>query len=301
MVLSNKKVMNTFTDVVNKLNEYWRKEGAYIWYPYDIEKGAATFNPITFFTSLDDRSHFYAFIEPCRRPADGRYAQNPNRLQNYFQYQVIIKPIPKNSISLYTKSLQYLGLDLNRNDIKFVEDDWESPTLGASGLGWEIWCNSLEITQFTYFQKIAGIQLKRPVLEITYGLERICMILQKKNTIFDILWDKKDNGQLTYGDLRLTFEQQFNIYNYQNTDINQLKNYFQTYEETCKKLLESLLYFPAYDFVIKCSHIFNLLDARKAFTFEERNEHINRIRNLAKVCAQTFLKQSANKNGNINR
>lgn len=290
--------MNTFTDVVNKLNEFWRKEGAYLWYPYDIEKGAATFNPFTFFKSLDNENHFYAFIEPCRRPADGRYAQNPNRLQNYFQYQVIVKPIPHNSIALYTKSLEYLGLDLGKNDIRFVEDDWESPTLGASGLGWEVWCNFLEITQFTYFQKMAGIELKKPVLEITYGLERICMMLQKKNSIFDILWDKKNTGELTYKDLRLAFEKQFNQYNYQDADIAQLKNYFQTYEETCKKLLEASLCFPAYDFVIKCSHTFNLLDAKRAFSFEERNEHINKIRNLAKECAQIFLEKRKNHNGN---
>lgn len=293
--------MNTFTDIVEKLNDYWRGEGAYLWYPYDVEKGAATFNPFTFFVSLDNKDYFYAFIEPCRRPADGRFAQNPNRLQNYFQYQVVIKPAPLNSIALYTKSLEYLGLELDKNDIRFVEDDWESPTLGASGLGWEVWCNFLEITQFTYFQKMAGIELKKPVLEITYGLERICIILQKKNTIFDIVWDKKDTGQLTYGDLKLMFEKQFNQYNYQEYDREQLKNYFQLYEETCKRLLQEQLYYPAYDFVIKCSHIFNLLDAKRTFSFEERNEYINRIRNLAKTCAQQYLEESDNKNGSPDR
>ncbi|MFN7181979.1 MAG: glycine--tRNA ligase subunit alpha [Planctomycetota bacterium] len=290
--------MYTFTEVVEKLNEYWRKRGAYIWYPYDIEKGAATFNPITFFSCLDNKDHFYAFIEPCRRPADGRYAKNPNRLQHYFQYQVIIKPAPKDSVALYVKSLEYLGLDLKNNEIRFVEDDWESPTLGASGLGWEVWCNFLEITQFTYFQKMASIELKKYTLEITYGLERICMITQKKNNVFDILWDKKDSSFLTYQDIKLTFEHQFNQYNYQKEDVNELRNYFTLYENTCQKLLSQSLYYPAYDYALKCSHIFNLLDAKRAFSFEERNEYIHKIRKLAKQCAQIFLDTLNGSKGN---
>ncbi len=221
--------MYTFTDVVEKLNNYWRNNGAYIWYPYDIEKGAATFNPVTFFCCLDDKDHFYAFVEPCRRPADGRFAKNPNRLQHYFQYQVIIKPAPANSVALYIQSLKAVGLDLENHEIRFVEDDWESPTLGASGLGWEIWCDFLEITQFTYFQKMASLELKKCTLENTNGLKRICMILQKKNNVFDILWDKKNSSYLTYKDIKHTFEEQFNQYNYSLEDTEQLRYYFTIY------------------------------------------------------------------------
>ncbi|MGR3177563.1 MAG: glycine--tRNA ligase subunit alpha [Candidatus Anammoxibacter sp.] len=276
----------TFQEIILKLQTYWADYGCVIMQPYDIEVGAGTFNPATFLKALGPNHWKCAYVEPSRRPADGRYGNNPNRLQHYYQLQVIIKPAPDDSQKIYIDSLRHLGIDLLEHDIRFVEDDWESPTLGATGLGWEIWLDGMEVTQFTYFQQIGGIPLDPISLEITYGLERIAMFIQEKDSIFDLEWVKG----YTYGDIHKQDEIQFSTYNFEQTDPDMQMKLFDMYEKECKKLLKSGLVLPAYDYVLKCSHAFNMLDARGVIGVAQRTEYIARVRDIAKGSAEAYLK-----------
>lgn len=278
--------MLTFQELILKLHNFWHKYGCVIYEGYDLEVGAGTFNPATFLRVLGPEPWKVAYVEPSRRPTDGRYGENPNRLQHYYQYQVIIKPAPENIQDIYLKSLAFIGFKLNQHEIKFIEDDWESPTLGASGLGWEIWLDGMEITQFTYFQLAGGLQLNPISVEITYGLERIAMYLQNKESVFDILWNKN----VTYGEIHHQDEVQFSFYNFQIADVNMLFSLFEQFETECLKILKEGFVLPAYDYVLKCSHTFNLLDARGALSVAERTRYISRVRNLAKLCAESYLK-----------
>ena len=275
----------TFQDLIQKLNVYWSQKGCLIMQPYDLEVGAGTFSPHTFLRALGPEPWNAAYVEPSRRPTDGRYGENPHRTQHYYQYQVILKPAPQNSQELYLESLKYLGIDLNSHDVRFVEDDWESPTLGAWGLGWEVWLDSLEITQFTYFQQCGGIDLEMVSCEITYGLERIAMFLQEKESLFDIEWTKGVN----YGDVHLQGEKEFSKFNFESSDPEMCKRHFEDYEKQAKKLIEENLILPAYDCCLKTSHLFNLMDARGAVSVNERPRYIARVRALARACAQGYL------------
>ncbi len=274
-----------FQDLINKLNEYWIKQGCIMVQPYDIEKGAGTFNPATFFGVLTSKPVACCYVEPSRRPADARFAANPNRLGKYYQYQVIIKPPHKDIQKIYLNSLEAIGIRLYDHDIKWVEDDWESPTLGASGVGWEVWLDGMEITQFTYFQQMASYELFPITVEITYGLERICMFSQKKNNVFDIKWNEK----ITYGDVHREMEKQFSVYSFELSDVEKLRNEFDYYESQVNFLIEKNLYYPAYDMVMKASHAFNLLMARGVVSVNERAILIKRIRNMARLCAKTYI------------
>jgi len=279
----------TLQEIIFRLEKFWAKEGCIILQPYDIEKGAGTFNPATFLRCLGPKPWACAYVEPSRRPTDGRYGENPNRLQHYYQYQVIIKPAPKNIQRVYISSLTALGLDIRRHDLKFVEDDWESPTLGAWGLGWEVWLDGMEITQFTYFQQIGGFDLDPISVEITYGLERLALFSQKKDNVFDLLWA----AGITYGDIHLQDEVQFSKYNFEEADKEFLFLTFEKYEKECQRLLGKELVLPAYDYVLKCSHTFNLLDARGALSVNERTSYILRVRTLAHQVAEQYLTQIA--------
>jgi len=274
-------------DIIKVLHNYWADLGCMIDQPYDIEMGAGTFHPSTFFGCLRDSDWKVAFVQPSRRPTDGRYGENPNRLQRYFQYQVIIKPSPENPQDLYLNSLRALGIDLKKHDVRFVEDNWESPTLGAWGVGWEVWLDGMEITQFTYFQQIGGHQLRQIPLEITYGLERIAMYLQNVDSVFEVKW----NENVSYGDVYLENEKQFSKYNFEFSDTNKLFNMFSECEEEFFKQIERACYLVAYDYLLKCSHTFNLLDARNAISVSQRQEYIRRIRSMSKKCADVFLKR----------
>ena len=254
--------------------------------PYDIEVGAGTFNPATFFRVLGPEPWKAAYVEPSRRPADGRYGENPNRLQHYYQYQVILKPSPPDSQGIYLKSLSAIGIDALKHDIRFVEDDWESPTLGAWGLGWEVWLDGMEVTQFTYFQQVGGIELKPVSVELTYGLERIAMYLQEVDNVYNLQW----NREITYGDVHHETEVEFSKYNFDLSDAQLHFNLFDSFEKEALKLLKEGLVLPAYDFCLKCSHSFNMLDARGAISVTERTKYIARVRNLAKKCAGEYLK-----------
>lgn len=276
----------TFQELIQKLNDYWSRQGCLVVQPYDLEVGAGTFSPHTFLRALGPEPWKAAYVEPSRRPTDGRYGENPLRTQHYFQYQVIIKPSPENSQELYLNSLREVGIDIDSHDIRFVQDDWESPTLGAWGLGWEVWLDSLEITQFTYFQQCGGIDLEMVSCEITYGLERIAMFLQGKQSIFDLGW----NDEVTYGEIYLENEKEFSRYNFEEADIEMLQRHFNDFEAESKRLLEKNLILPAYDLCLKTSHTFNLLDARGAVSVTERPRYIARVRALAKVCAEGYLK-----------
>ena len=276
-----------FQDLIAKLNEFWSKRGCILIQGYDLEVGAGTFNPATFLRSLGPEPWNVAYVEPSRRPSDGRYGDNPNRLQHYYQYQVILKPSPLNVQDLYLDSLRYLGIKLEEHDVRFVEDDWESPTLGAAGLGWEVWLDGMEITQFTYFQQMGSIQLKSIPVEITYGLERIAMLLQNKNSIFDLNWS---NNKL-WSDIMLQSEKEFCILNFDEADIDYLKQEFIKSESEALRLSAKHLIYPAYDYVIKASHSFNMLDARGAVSPKERKGYIQKIRNLAKTIANEYLKK----------
>ena len=278
--------MLTFQDIIRKLQDFWTEKGCILWQPYDIETGAGTMNPATFLRVLGPEPWNVAYVEPCRRPKDGRYGENPNRLQHYYQFQVILKPAPENPQELYLQSLEALGIDLTAHDIRFVEDDWESPTLGAWGLGWEVWLDGMEITQFTYFQQTGSLDLPEISVEITYGLERIAMYLQNVDSVYDILW----NEGLTYGDIYKESEKQWSIYNFEEADVDMLIKTFDMYEKEGFRLVEKNLPIPAYDFALKCSHTFNLLDARGALSVNERARYIARVRNLAKECAKAFVK-----------
>jgi len=277
----------TFQELILGLQAYWAKQGCIIQQPYDVEKGAGTFNPATFLRVLGPEPWNVAYVEPSRRPTDGRYGENPNRLQHYYQFQVILKPSPLNIQELYLESLKSFGLDPSRHDIRFVEDDWESPTLGAWGLGWEVWLDGMEITQFTYFQQAGGIDLKPVAGEITYGCERIAMYLQGVDNVYDLEWIKG----VKYGDIHHQTEVEFSKYNFEEADTGMLFKLFDMYEGECTRLAKAELVFPAYDFVLKSSHAFNLLDARGAISVTERAHYIGRVRNLARLCAEGYVAQ----------
>ena len=281
-----KNTVLSFQNLIFNLQKFWDKQGCIILQPYDLEVGAGTFHPATTLRSLGPKPWKAAYVQPSRRPTDGRYGKNPNRLQHYYQYQVIIKPSPKDIKQLYLKSLMAIGIDSKEHDIRFVEDDWESPTLGAAGLGWEVWCDGMEITQFTYFQKMTGIECKPISVELTYGLERICMFVQGKKNVFDIDWN--DNG-VKYGDVYLQSEKEFSAYNFDQANTDSLLKNFEIAEQECKNLLDQKLPLPAYDQCLKASHIFNLLDARGVIAVAERTGYINRIRDLAKGAGSGWL------------
>jgi glycyl-tRNA synthetase alpha chain len=276
-----------FQDVILTLNQFWGAHGCVLHQPYDIEVGAGTFNPNTFLRALGPEPYMAAYAEPSRRPTDGRYGENPNRLQHYYQYQVILKPSPENSQELYLASLKELGIDPLKHDIRFVEDDWESPTLGAWGLGWEVWLDGMEVTQFTYFQQVGGIELFPITVELTYGVERLCMYLQDVDNVYDLKW----NDTVTYGEVHLESEKQFSEYNFEVADKEKLFKWFDMYEAESFALIDKDLVLPAYDYTLKCSHTFNLLDARGAISVTERTGFIGRVRKLARLCAHAYVKQ----------
>jgi glycyl-tRNA synthetase alpha chain len=276
-----------FQDIISELNSYWATAGCVVLQPYDMEVGAGTFHPATLLRALGPEPWKAAYVQPSRRPTDGRYGENPNRLQHYYQYQVVIKPSPREIQEMYLESLKRFGLDLLEHDIRFVEDDWESPTLGAWGLGWEVWLDGMEITQFTYFQQAGSIDLKPVTVEITYGLERIAMYLQKVDSVYDIAW----NDKVTYGQIFLQAEKEFSAFNFEEANVKDLITAFDNYERDALKLVDKGLILPAYDYCLKCSHTFNLLDARKAISVAERTRYIGRIRNIARKVARQYLEQ----------
>ncbi len=277
----------TFQELIMALERFWAGQGCIIQQPYDIEVGAGTFNPATFLRSLGPEPWNVAYVEPSRRPTDGRYGENPNRLQHYYQYQVIMKPSPQNIQELYLDSLRSFGIDPLEHDIRFVKDDWESPTVGAWGLGWEVWLDGMEITQFTYFQQVGGIDLNPICAEITYGIERIAMYLQGIDNVYDLEW----GYGVKYGDVHHRGEVEFSTYNFEVADIGMLRELFNMYETESIRLAERGLVLPAYDYCLKCSHTFNMLDARGAISVAERTSYIGRVRNLAKLSAEGYLKQ----------
>ena len=283
---TKKKTTLSFQDIIMNLQKFWGKYGCIILQPYDLEVGAGTFHPATTLRSLGPKPWKAAYVQPSRRPTDGRYGENPNRLQHYYQFQVIIKPSPNNIKQTYLKSLSAIGVDIKNHDIRFVEDDWESPTLGAAGLGWEVWCDGMEITQFTYFQQMTGLECKPIPVELTYGLERLCMFVQGVNNVFDLDWNSEG---VKYKDVFLQAEKEFSAYNFEfaNTEIL-LKN-FDSAEKECMVLLEKKLALPAYDQCLKASHLFNLLEARGVIGVAERTGYINRIRELAKSSGAAWL------------
>ena len=276
-----------FQEMILTLNKFWGEHGCVILQPYDIEKGAGTMNPATFLHALGPEPWNVAYIEPCRRPADGRYGENPNRLQHYYQYQVILKPSPDNIQELYLQSLAALGIKAEEHDIRFVEDNWESPTLGAWGLGWEVWLDGMEVTQFTYFQQCGGIDCKPVCGEITYGLERLATFIQGVDSVYDIQWV----GDVQYRDVFHQNEVDYSEYNFKVADTDMLFNFFDAYEKEAIRGVEAGLVQPAFDYVLKCSHTFNLLDARGAISVTERTHYIARVRNMARACAQGYVKQ----------
>ena len=276
----------SFQDIIMNLQKFWGRNGCVILQPYDLEVGAGTFHPATTLRSLGPKPWKAAYVQPSRRPTDGRYGENPNRLQHYYQYQVIIKPSPRNIKQTYLKSLAAIGIDVKNHDIRFVEDDWESPTLGAAGLGWEVWCDGMEITQFTYFQQMTGIECKPVPVEITYGLERLCMFVQEKNNVFDLDWN---NNGVKYKEVFFQAEKEFSAYNFEFANTDTLLKNFENTENECKSLLQKNLSLPAYDQCLKASHIFNLLDARGVIGVAERTSYITRIRELAKGCGALWL------------
>ena len=276
-----------FQEVILALQKFWARKGCTLVQPYDIEVGAGTFHPATLLKVLGPEPWNAAYVQPSRRPTDGRYGENPNRLQHYYQFQVILKPSPVDVQKQYLQSLKALGIDFLDHDIRFVEDDWESPTLGASGLGWEVWLDGMEITQFTYFQLAGSIELSPVSVELTYGLERISMYLQGVDSVFDLKW----NGSTTYGDVHHRQEVEQSTYNFEKADIDMLLDLFNRYEAEAIRTIKELLVFPAYEYCLKCSHTFNLLDARGAISVTERTGYIARIRNLARACAEEYLNQ----------
>ena len=286
--MPTKKKLNflSFQEIIMNLQKFWGRYGCIILQPYDLEVGAGTFHPATTLRSLGPKPWKAAYVQPSRRPTDGRYGENPNRLQHYYQYQVIIKPSPDNIKQTYLKSLSAIGIDVKNHDIRFVEDDWESPTLGAAGLGWEVWCDGMEITQFTYFQQMTGLQCKPVPVEMTYGLERLCMFVQGKKNVFDLDWN---NEGVKYKDVFFQAEKEFSAYNFEFANTETLLKNFESIEAECKSLLDKKLSLPAYDQCLKASHIFNLLDARGVIGVAERTGYINRIRELAKGCGALWL------------
>ena len=275
----------TYQELILSLHRYWADQGCVIHQPYDVEMGAGTFHPATFLRALGPEPWRAAYPQPCRRPTDGRYGENPNRMQHYYQYQVVLKPSPDNIQDLYLDSLAGLGIDPKNHDIRFIQDDWESPTLGAWGLGWEVRLDGMEITQFTYFQEIGGIELNPITVEITYGTERIAMYLQQVNSVFDLAWTE----DVTYGDIHHRTEVQFSAYNFEEADVSMLSSTFQAFADESRRLIDKGLVLPAYDYCIKTSHLFNLLDARGAISVAERTGYIARVRALARQCAEGYL------------
>jgi glycyl-tRNA synthetase alpha chain len=280
---------HTFQDLIFKLQQFWSEQGCVVLQPLDMEVGAGTFHPATFLRAIGPESWNAAYVQPCRRPTDGRYGENPNRLQHYYQFQVIMKPSPLDMQALYLDSLKALGLDSAIHDIRFVEDNWESPTLGAWGLGWEVWLNGMEVTQFTYFQQVGGLECYPVSGEITYGLERIAMYLQGVDSIYDLVWAKGPEGTVTYGDVFHQNEVEMSRYNFEEADTAQLFANFDHYEAQASRLIEKSLPLPAYEMVMKASHLFNLLDARHAISVTERQRFILRVRALSRGVAQAYF------------
>ncbi len=274
-----------FQEIIMNLHRFWADRGCLIWQPYDVEVGAGTMNPATFLKVLGPQPWNVAYVEPSRRPQDGRYGENPNRLQHYYQFQVILKPAPDDPQGIYLESLEALGINVKDHDIRFVEDDWESPTLGAWGLGWEVWLDGMEITQFTYFQQSGGLDLDEISVEITYGLERIAMYIQEVDSVFDIEWKEG----VTYGDIFKRAEWEWSTYNFEKADVDMLFRLFEMFESESKRLVGERLVLPAYDYLLKCSHTFNLLDARGAISVQERARYIRRMSSLAREIAQLYL------------
>ena len=281
-----KKEVLTFQDTIFNLQKYWSKQGCIILQPYDLEVGAGTFHPATTLRSLGEKPWKTAYVQPSRRPTDGRYGDNPNRLYHYYQFQVLIKPSPKNIKKLYLNSIASIGINHKEHDIRFVEDDWESPTLGAAGLGWEVWCDGMEITQFTYFQQMAGIDCKPISVEITYGLERLCMFNQNKKNVFDLTWN---NDEIFYRDIFHQAEKEFSAYNFEHANTDNLFKIFDMHEQEAISLIEKQISLPAYDQCLKASHVFNILDARGVISVAQRAEYIARIRDLTKAIGKVWL------------
>lgn len=279
----------TFQQLLQQLQSYWSAQGCVILQPMDLEMGAGTFHPATFLRAIGPEKWRTAYAQPCRRPTDGRYGENPNRLQHYYQFQVLLKPSPSNIQELYLDSLKQLGIDPLVHDIRFVEDNWESPTLGAWGLGWEVWLNGMEVTQFTYFQQVGGLECFPVSGEITYGLERIAMYLQGVNSIYDIVWTDGPQGKVTYGDVFHQNEVEMSAFNFEQANIAALFKQFDYFEQECQRLIDEKLALPAYEFVLKASHAFNLLDARGAISVTERQRFILRVRTLARAVATAYL------------
>ncbi len=281
----------TFQGLILALQNYWAAQGCVLLQPYDMEVGAGTFHPATFLRAIGPEPWRAAYVQPSRRPTDGRYGENPNRLQHYYQFQVIIKPSPLDIQELYLGSLKMLGIDPLVHDIRFVEDNWESPTLGAWGLGWEVWLNGMEVTQFTYFQQVGGLECQPVTGEITYGLERIAMYLQGVESVYDLMWTKSSRGIVTYGDVFHQNEVEMSTYNFEYADVAALFAWFDTCERESKKLIEAGLPLPAYEMVLKASHTFNLLDARRAISVTERQRFILRVRTLARAVAEAYYQR----------
>ncbi len=279
----------TFQELIRRLQDYWAEQGCVLQQPYDMEMGAGTFHPATFLRAIGPEPWRAAYVQPCRRPTDGRYGENPNRLQHYFQFQVTLKPSPLEIQDLYIDSLRRLGIDPLVHDIRFVEDNWESPTLGAWGLGWEVWLNGMEISQFTYFQQVGGLECRPVAGEITYGLERIAMYLQEVESVYDLLWTRTPAGPVSYGDIYHQNEVEMSAYNFEQADTRILFQAFDDCERECRRLLEQELPLPAYEMVLKASHAFNLLDARHAISVTERQGYILRVRTLSRAVAECWL------------
>ncbi len=283
--------LSTFQGLIQALQEYWAGRGCVLLQPLDIEVGAGTFHPATFLRAIGPEPWAVAYVQPSRRPTDGRYGENPNRLQHYYQFQVLLKPSPRDIQDLYLGSLRHLGFDLLEHDVRFVEDNWESPTLGAWGLGWEVWLNGMEVTQFTYFQQVGGLDCKPVSGEITYGLERIAMYVQGVESIYDLVWSRTNHGDVSYGDIFHQNEVEMSAFNFEHADVDFLFHGFDNYEKGCHKLISEDLSLPAYEFVLKAAHVFNLLDARHAISVTERQRYILRVRDMAKAVAQTYYQR----------
>ncbi len=286
--------VSTFQGLILALQSYWAEYGCVLMQPLDLEVGAGTFHPATFLRSIGPESWNTAYVQPCRRPTDGRYGENPNRLQHYYQFQVLLKPSPDNIQDLYLSSLNYLGIDTAIHDIRFVEDNWESPTLGAWGLGWEVWLNGMEVTQFTYFQQVGGLECYPVSGELTYGIERLAMYLQSVDSIYDIVWAKGPGGIVSYGDIFKQNEIEMSAFNFEHADTGLLFQNFNDYEAQCAALIAKGLALPAYEQVLKASHCFNLLDARKAISVTERQRFILRVRALSRQVAEAYLESRKN-------
>lgn len=287
--------MLSFCDILLKLQEFWKNNGCLLLQPYDIPAGAGTFHPATLLRSLDSKDWGVAYVAPSRRPTDGRYGQNPNRLGSYYQFQVLIKPSPHNIQDMYLKSLNELGIDTNKHDVRFIEDNWESPTLGAWGLGWEVWLDGMEVTQFTYFQQVGGIECYPVPIEITYGVERLAMYIQGVESIFDIVFSSSNDKIVTYADVHMESEWEFSKYNFEIANTKMLFTLFDEMQNEAYLSLQANLPLPAYDYTMLCSHFFNMLDARKAISVTQRQNYILKIRDLAKACAVMYKEQEGDR------